>query len=44
VRAVSASSSADERVVFRVRKSATYAIQVNGWYSSGAYTLRIRPA
>jgi len=42
LRAVSGSIDADERVTFGVQKTGTFFIQVQGWYSSGRYSLSIR--
>jgi subtilisin family serine protease len=41
-RAASTSTTADEGVTFRAHRTGTYFIQVNGWYSGGRYTLKIR--
>jgi len=38
----SAGGTADERVVLRAGKTGVFFIHVNGWYSSGGYTLTIR--
>ena len=42
LKAVSGSVDADERVTFGVQNTGTFFIQVQGWYSSGRYTLSIR--
>jgi subtilisin family serine protease len=42
LQAASVRLSADERVVFRAPKTGVFFVQVNGWYSGGHYTLRIR--
>lgn len=39
----STSPHADEALTFRAHKTGTFYIQVNGWYSSGRYALKIRP-
>jgi subtilisin family serine protease len=42
--AASASRTADERAVFKATTTGTFYIQVNSWYSHGAYGLRIKRA
>jgi subtilisin family serine protease len=42
LKAVSGGLDADERVTFGVPHTGTFFIQVQGWYSSGRYTLSIR--
>ena len=42
LRAVSGSLDADEQVTFTVQKTATFYIQVQGWYSSGLYSMSVR--
>ena len=42
LRAVSGSLDADEQVTFTVQKTATFYIQVQGWYSSGLYSMTVR--
>lgn len=42
LRAVSGAADADERVTFGVNKTATFFIQVQGWYSGGRYALSVR--
>jgi len=42
LKAVSGGLDADERVTFGVPNTGTFFIQVQGWYSSGRYTLSIR--
>jgi len=39
---VSGGTTADEHTTFRARKTGTFYIQVNDWYSRGKYTLRIK--
>jgi subtilisin family serine protease len=42
LRALSGSLDADEQVTFSVQKTGRFFIQVQGWYSSGNYTLSVR--
>jgi subtilisin family serine protease len=42
LRAFSAGMSADEEVTFTVRKTGTFFLQVQGWYSGGRYTFSVR--
>jgi subtilisin family serine protease len=42
LKAVAGSLDADEQVTFRVAKTGTFFIQVQGWYSGGAFTLSVR--
>jgi subtilisin family serine protease len=44
IASASAGRGADEHTTFRARKTGTFFIQVNGWYSHGRYTLRIKRA
>jgi hypothetical protein len=42
--AASAGRTADERAVFRATTTGTYYIQVNSFYSRGAYALKVKRA
>jgi subtilisin family serine protease len=42
VASASAGTGADEHTTFLARKTGTFYIQVNGWYSQGRYTLRVK--
>jgi thermitase len=42
LQAVSAGKTADESVTFTARKTGTFYLQVNGWYSGGSYALTIK--
>jgi len=39
---MSAGLDAEEQVTFSVQKTGVFFIQVQGWYSSGLYTLSVR--
>jgi subtilisin family serine protease len=44
IASASTGRSADEHTTFRARKTGTFYIQVNSWYSHGRYSVRIKKA